>query len=73
VVPGLERQSADSDARAILSLIKQHLGEPYFKSASALLYHGDCVELLGRVRRPILILPWSAPMHLVSAICAHVW
>jgi adenine-specific DNA-methyltransferase len=46
-----------------LAAIKADLGEPYFESDYALLYQGDCMELLPMVKQPIADLVVTSPPY----------
>ncbi|WP_435055962.1 DNA-methyltransferase [Micromonospora aurantiaca (nom. illeg.)] len=46
-----------------IEAIKAALGKPYYESAETLLYHGDCLELMGRLNEPAFDLTVTSPPY----------
>jgi adenine-specific DNA-methyltransferase len=46
-----------------LEAIKEELGSPYYESSDALLYQGDCVELMGRLSGSSIDLTVTSPPY----------
>lgn len=47
----------------LLELVERDLGTPTYKAPGVLLYHGDCLELMGRLRPDVVHLTVTSPPY----------